>query len=533
MTRRAAVTALIAAGVLAGLMETSFPSIIGWPVAAWDALHLVVGFVAAGLALMAANRFWPLPWRQPAVAVALACIGCVMAGLLGGVAWPNSADEYSYVVQADTFAAGRLWNAAPPDAALLESYHLLVKDGRMVSPYPPAWSAYLVPFRAIGVLWLANPLLMAWLGTALIGACRRLDPRPEVREPALALTLLTPFALFLGGSVFPHVMSCALVASLVWAQLADEARPRVWRKLLIGALFGALLLTRYDVFAVVAVVYAIDRLVLRRAGAIADGMVVVLGLLPFVVALGAYNAAIAGDPLQVTATWGSAAEHHLDAGGAGGLTRAASQMLFWAGSLAQFGGLPVALLAMIALAVKLRRRTYRFYDLLFPGAVALSALLPFSGGHQYGPRYWFWAWPLGTLTIVSAFGASCPRVAGRRFSLEGFASANLVAALASFGVLLVTTRAYVDARRAVFEGGQPDARAVVLLPTRTLRVWPWQIVGIAADSRDFTRNGIDAGNRVLYGRADLSDAQERACRLDGRDVFRWVEPGRLVRVACP
>ena len=57
MTRRAAVTALIAAGVLAGLMETSFPSIIGWPVAAWDALHLVVGFVAAGLALMAANRF--------------------------------------------------------------------------------------------------------------------------------------------------------------------------------------------------------------------------------------------------------------------------------------------------------------------------------------------------------------------------------------------------------------------------------------------------------------------------------------------
>ena len=51
--------------------------------------------------------------------------------------------------------------------------------------------------------------------------------------------------------------------------------PRRWRKLLIGALFGVLLLSRPDVFAVVVLVYAIDRLWARRLGAIGDGMWVV------------------------------------------------------------------------------------------------------------------------------------------------------------------------------------------------------------------------------------------------------------------
>jgi hypothetical protein len=72
----------------------------------------------------------------------------------------------------------------------------------------------------------------------------------------------------LGGSLFLHMQTAALAATIVWVQLADDAAPRRWRKQLIGALFGTLLLTRYDVFAVMAMVYAIDRLALRRFGAV-------------------------------------------------------------------------------------------------------------------------------------------------------------------------------------------------------------------------------------------------------------------------
>ena len=58
-------------------------------------------------------------------------------------------------------------------------------------------------------------------------------------------------------------MAAVLVAAVVWAQLSDEARPRVWRKPLIGALFGVLLLARYDVFAIAVLPYAVDRLMRR------------------------------------------------------------------------------------------------------------------------------------------------------------------------------------------------------------------------------------------------------------------------------
>jgi len=103
-------------------------------------------------------------------------------------------------------------------------------------------------------------------------------------------------------------------------------------------------------------------------------------------------------------------------------------------------------------------------------------------------------------------------------------------AAASFAVLLFTTHGYIAARRAVFDPVPASQRAVVLLPNRELHLWWWPDVPAAA--LDLTRNGIDYSGRVLYARGDVPDAAGRACRLPGRAVFRWEEPGRLVPVAC-
>jgi hypothetical protein len=467
----------------------------------------------------------------------VAFAGCLAAGLLGGVSWPNSGDEYSYVFLADTFLAGRLYDPAPPDPVLFEMFHVLVKDGRTFSPYPPAWSAYLVPFRAVGAVWLANPLLTVFIGTALAGSMGRLGISPAVRNPALALVLLTPFTLFLGGSVFPQTMACALIAGIVWAQLADEAGPRAWRKLLIGGLFGVLLLTRYDIFAIVALLYAIDRIISRRLGAVADGLLIVLGLLPFVACLAAYNAGVTGHPLQSTAFWApSEIFTSRDAGtGISRVIKALELNAFWVGSLAQFGGLPILVLAAFALPLAMRRRTCRFYDFLLPAAIAFYSCVPFSGGHQYGPRYWFWAWPFAVLTITSVLvdRSGSLIVAGRRVAFDSFAAACLVYAAAAFCVLLLTTHVYMDARREVFGGARPDGKSVILLPSRDLVLWPWQAELPVALTLDFTRNDIDYGGPVLYGRGDVRDAVARACRLGGRAVFRWEGPAHLVPMGCP
>jgi hypothetical protein len=412
----------------------------------------------------------------------------------------------------------------------------LVKDGRTFSPYPLAWSAVLVPFRSLGAVWLVNPLLTVLLGTALLGSCRRLDLGPIVQKSALALVLLTPFALFLGGSLFPQTMAGALVACIVWAQLTDEAHPRRWRKLLTGALFGILLLTRYDVFAIVTPVYAMDRLVKRRLHAFIDALLVIAAVLPFVACQLLYNAGVTGDPLQLSSTWASpdiftSPGEHIIAR----LMQAALQDLFWAGTLAQFGGLPVLVLSAIALATKIRRRTCRFYDFLLPAAIVFYSFVPFTGDHQYGPRYWFWAWPVAMLTIASGLldEGGHLHIAGRRVRWEGFTSACLIYAMGAFCILLVTTNAYISARRAVFDVHQRETRSIVLLPRRSLQMWPWQGGKIGAPTLDFTRNDINYNAQVLYGRADAPDAIPRACRLDGREVFRWENPGHLVRVVCP
>jgi hypothetical protein len=222
--------------VIAGLTETFYPSIVGGIIPFLDWFRLEMGMVEVVIGLFVANAFWRLPWRQPSIAIGLAFLGCLLAGWLGGVSWPNSGDESAYLYQADTFAAGRLSNPAPADPLLFQQFHLLIKDGRMLSAYPPGWAAVLLPFSALGITWLTNPLLTVAVGVALDGACRQLHLSEAVRKPILALVLLTPFTLFLGGSLFPQTLACAVVASVVWAQLADENRPRLWRKLLIGAL---------------------------------------------------------------------------------------------------------------------------------------------------------------------------------------------------------------------------------------------------------------------------------------------------------
>ncbi len=528
---------LLGIGVFAGLTETSFPSIVGAIIPFLDLLRLEMGMVAVVVAFSVANAFWRLPWGQPAVAIGLAFLGCLLAGWLGGVSWPNSGDESAYVYQADTFAAGRLWNPPPADPLLFQQFHLLIKDGLMLSAYPPGWAATLLPFSVLGITRLTNPLLTVAVGVALDGACRQLDLGVAIRKPVLALVLLTPFTLFLGGSLFPQTLACALVASVVWAQLADETRPRSWRKLLIGALFGVLLLSRPDVFAVVVTVYAIDRLWARRSGAIADGLWVVAGLLPFAIGLGAYNAAITGNPLQLTSSWSGPSLLSVQSDGVGQTewARSLSRNVYFLGSLAQFGGLPVAVLGLLALALKLRRRRCRFYDFLLPAAIVFYAFIPFSGGHQYGPRYWFWAWPFAALTVatttVDASGQL--RAFGRMVSFDGFAAATLAFAVGAFSVLLVTTHEYIDTRRAVYRFSRPDAPAIVLLPSRKSRLWPWQAADLYSSSLDFTRNDLDLTGPILYGRADLPDAVARSCRLKGREVYLWQSPGRLVREVCP
>jgi hypothetical protein len=521
--------ALVLAAMAAVFSETVEPTISGKMLWFVNAPVTLVGVLLTSILLRTSGGFMVIPWSNPRITLGLAFIGCITAGFLGGVGWPNSGDENSMMFLADLMLHGRLFVPPPPDPELFKTFHILTRDGRLFSPYSPGWPAVLALFNAADAAWLAAPAFTLAGGLALWRGLRLVCPPTSV-NPLLVLALLNPFTLFLGGSFFAQSMVFALVATIIWLQLADDTAPHWWRKLAIGGLFGLIQLTRYEVLAIVGLCYAVDRLIIRRQRAIQDGLLVAAGLIPFALLLLAYNAAITGNPLQLPAMWADSPEDHLATFDS--IETFLSVLLrnvLWSDELFVYGGMPLAGLALAALWAKVRGRNVRFFDLLGPCTIVLYSVQPFTGGHQYGPRYWFLAFPFLSLTVGAASAAFA---VPNRDSLSRVSAAALIFSAVAFLGLSVTDGRYMAARRAFYDLLPPQRPAIVLLPARHLVLWPWQRLGLESWAADFTRNGVSFDRPVLYGLLDVPDAPARACR-SGRAVYQWQEPGTLSRLSCP
>jgi len=86
---------------------------------------------------------WPSILAAQVRAAGFLIIGTLFAASLLLVwvlrAFPNSADEYGYIYEAETLLAGRLWNPLPPHSEFFTFLHIFEKDGKWVREYPPGW----------------------------------------------------------------------------------------------------------------------------------------------------------------------------------------------------------------------------------------------------------------------------------------------------------------------------------------------------------------------------------------------------------
>jgi hypothetical protein len=71
--------------------------------------------------------------------------------------FPDSGDEYAYMISAQLFSEGRLWVPSPEPREFFRQNHV-INDGHYYGKYPPGWPLIL----SLGVLlkapWLINPL---------------------------------------------------------------------------------------------------------------------------------------------------------------------------------------------------------------------------------------------------------------------------------------------------------------------------------------------------------------------------------------
>jgi hypothetical protein len=470
---------------------------------------IFLSLLSLALAVQATNLVWRLADLPSALAEHWRAAGWVVtvAGFAGSLAvvwvlraFPNSADEYAFLFEADSFLAGRLWNPLPPLHEFFSLLHISEADGKWVALYPPGWPMLLTGARLFGLpFWLACPLA----GMVLLFAVFKLGERQDGELGgilALSFVALSPFFLFNAGSYFTEVPAAAAGALFCWMAADFLDQPRFSRGFLAGFALGMLGLMRIMDPPLLALPFLVAFVWRARRRHYLVAPSIILGGLPFLVALLLFYDVTTGWPLpSMTQSEARLVRFGVFPVDEDGHRRTPLDQLGLAvrfmGELAIFTS-PLLLLGYIAaFAWKVGRRSLNFFDFIFPVTVATFLLVPFNGGNRYGPRYYFEAFPFLVLTIVSALvpllqNRARPRWAASAVCLVFAHAAWCIAAAIFLGWLF---RGIVNERMDLYDKvrakGLHDAVVVIHSGTGRFRGFT---------PKDLTRNGLAIDGDVIY-----------------------------------
>ncbi len=495
---------------------------------------LVVWFARSG-------RSRPVPDNADYVLVVASGVVCVLLAVLAFQAFPLSADEYGYNYLATTLAHGHLWNAPEPAALrpYLETLYIVQQEGKRVSQYPPGWPAVLAAFSFVGVpRFFANPVLQLFSGLFLALSLRQLGIPAAVRAAVVAIALLAPFALFTNASFLNHGLVQTALLAVIWLDLRDGANPHWINRVGIGLAFSVLLTTRYEAFAIAWALFMVDGLWRRRLAFIPRMLPAAAGALPIVLLFCLYNWKITGNPLETTLTWSNPwfrmGLYGYGVQGQHSPLLAAEFFVRWSTSWMDFASTALLLFYVIALWVRVRTGTLRWFDLILPAAVAFFTFYPDYGGIQHGPRYWFIGWAPMMLTVACGLSSVSGVWQVGRWRLDPVRLAAMqVAVFAGFtlgyGAFIRTD---VNTRMQPLEiASAAPAPAGVLIPDWSARYVSWQSHPQPMYNQEFTRNGMAGLNRPVLLLLDLGSQHDTAlcAALPDRKLFRYRTAGAPTR----
>ena len=231
-----------------------------------------------------------------------AAIAALWATLVcGALAWsvyerhPHLADEVAYLYNARYFASGHLTMPPPPVQSAFAVDLMDYQPDKWVSAVPLGWPAALAVGTLLGIPWLVNPVLA---GVNILLVYLLLWEICDRRLARISVLLLcfSPWNLFMGMSFMTHMWTttCALLAFLgiAWARRTRQGR---WA-LLAGAATGFGSLIRPLDGVIVALLAGLwilaSRLSIRIIASFAAGCLLLGSInLP-------YNKLLTGNPLK-------------------------------------------------------------------------------------------------------------------------------------------------------------------------------------------------------------------------------------------
>jgi hypothetical protein len=374
---------------------------------------------------------------------------------------PHVPDEVVYLLHGRYFAAGQWFLPAPPVPAAFDVDLMSMTRSRWYSPVPPGWPAMLAAGALIGVPWLVNPVLA---GVNVLLAYLLLLELYSRRTARLTVALLcaSPWFVFMGMNFMTHMfaMTAALCAALAVARLVRTGRIRwAWAG---GAAIGVLSLIRPLEGLLIAGLLGIwtfrtrdrRRRVLAVASLVAASVVVGALVLP-------YNKALTGSATEFPLSKYVAA-HYVP--GSNDLGFGPNRGLGWTGldPFPGHGAIDVAVNAglnafsvniellgwatgslVLLAAFVFSRRLWTTADRLMLAAIAgvigIHSFYWFSGGPDFGARYWFLIL-LPCLALTARAIEALPSLsAGGGYGRVGLNRVRLLAgALALSGMALLT-----------------------------------------------------------------------------------------------
>ena len=423
--------------------------------------------------------------------------------------FPNSGDEYAYLFQAHTFASGRLWNELPPLERFFTLNWIVEKDGKWVSLYPLGWPGLLTLGGLLGFPeWMVNPILASLSILVLILLAQRCEGTTVALVAALMLAT-TPFFLFNAASYFTHLPISLAALVLAYFCVRFCASGKAIDALLMGGALGVIGVIRYYSSILFFGSLLIFFLCTRPPKRLRMFLWICCGAAPFLIILLLYNHAITGHALQNTMQWGFAKLHIASIESLANmafLQNAAKKIVENIRELAMFSSFFLLILYGLFFSVKASKRSLQFYDFFFIAFVLGYALFPFDAGNQYGPRYYYDAFPFLILTVVS--GAhhiiSSTRTHTARHMTVHALIITVILSLCSLPFVSLYTYTVIDERRDLVKLVETRGirNAVIVVSNGTGVLWPM-------DSSDLVRNGISIDGEVIFAH----DLGQENCKL--------------------
>ncbi len=378
----------------------------------------------------------------------------------GVVSWfvmermPHIDDSISYLFQAKYLSTGRLYLPAPPDSASFHVAEVIVDGPKWFGYGFPGWPAMLALGVWARVAWLVNPVLA---GITVLVAHRlvRLLFSRSTAHLSVCLLALSPWFIFTSASFMGHAFALMLgLVALLAVELDRQRRASRWAAM-AGVAIGVLFLTRPIEALFVGTIAALwmlgmggSRVRLRSLLAYA---VLAAGVAAMVFP---YNAALTGKAtyaphmMWTDRTWGAGVDRlgfgphigipawtnidPIPGHGVIDVVLNTNKNLFMAN--VELFGWACGSLLLVLLGVPLirRRRPDWLLILLVLLVVVGHSAYWFSGGPDFGPRYWYQAiLPLVVLTVRGAEALGSRMSIGHaaaRYRVAAFVAAATVSA---------------------------------------------------------------------------------------------------------